>query len=207
MAAFGGGTGSRITADLSVFLMSPETGERDAKACWTRWVADLLRTQPWSVGRLSRSIVQDELPAGTLKPLLSEYTLDGNERTALILYSGQPHRVVAVRRFVDFVVARNRRNSPQSGAIPLPFVGRGQHVFNNSELLWQSMCTCQRVDHCPGTSHPCRCAGLRHHLRISCHAGRALPSLQHLLTSCSKSWYSDVSILKDHRKNDLRRRK
>jgi hypothetical protein len=153
LAAFGGGTGARITIDLSVFLMSPGTGERDAKACWTRWAADQLRTQPWSVGRLSRSIVQDELPAGTLKPLLSKYTLDGDERTALILYSGQPHKAVAVRRFVDFVVARHRQNSPQSDAIPLPFIGRGQHVFNNSELLWQSMCTRQRVDNCPGTSH------------------------------------------------------
>lgn len=45
LAAFGGGTGARITADLSVFLMSPETSEQDAKACWTRWTVDQLSAQ------------------------------------------------------------------------------------------------------------------------------------------------------------------
>jgi DNA-binding transcriptional LysR family regulator len=85
------------------------------------------------IGRLSRTIVQDELAAGTLKPLLCEFTLDGDERTVWILYSGQPHMATAVRRFVDFVVARYRQSSPQRDTNPLPSVGWGQHVFNNSE--------------------------------------------------------------------------
>jgi EAL domain-containing protein (putative c-di-GMP-specific phosphodiesterase class I) len=46
LTVFGGATGARITADLSVFLMSPETGERDAKECWIQWTEDQLRSQP-----------------------------------------------------------------------------------------------------------------------------------------------------------------
>jgi EAL domain-containing protein (putative c-di-GMP-specific phosphodiesterase class I) len=46
LAAFGGGTGARITAGLSVFLMSAETSERAAKACWIQWAEDQLRSQP-----------------------------------------------------------------------------------------------------------------------------------------------------------------
>jgi EAL domain-containing protein (putative c-di-GMP-specific phosphodiesterase class I) len=46
LAVFGGATGARITVDLSVFLMSPETGERDARACWLQWTEDQLRSQP-----------------------------------------------------------------------------------------------------------------------------------------------------------------
>jgi len=92
------------------------------------------------IGRLSRSIVQDELAAGTLEPLLSEFTLDGDERTVWILYSGQPHMAIAIRRFVDFVVARYRQKSPQRDANLRASVGRGQHVFNNSELLSESIC-------------------------------------------------------------------
>jgi EAL domain-containing protein (putative c-di-GMP-specific phosphodiesterase class I) len=45
LAAFGGGTGGRINADLSVFLMSRETSERDAKARWIQWTEDQLRSQ------------------------------------------------------------------------------------------------------------------------------------------------------------------
>jgi EAL domain-containing protein (putative c-di-GMP-specific phosphodiesterase class I) len=45
LAAFGGGTGARITVGLSVFLMSAETSEQDAKACWTRWTVDRLSAQ------------------------------------------------------------------------------------------------------------------------------------------------------------------
>ncbi|HEY2000386.1 LysR family transcriptional regulator [Paraburkholderia sp.] len=65
------------------------------------------------IARLSKSIVQEELAAGTLKSLLGGFTLDGDERTVWILYSGQPHMAVAVRRFVDFVVTRYRENSPR----------------------------------------------------------------------------------------------
>jgi EAL domain-containing protein (putative c-di-GMP-specific phosphodiesterase class I) len=46
LASFGGGTGARINADLSVFLMSSETSERGAKACWIQWTEDQLRSQP-----------------------------------------------------------------------------------------------------------------------------------------------------------------
>lgn len=70
---------------------------------------------------LSRHPLQDELDAGgTLKPLLSEFSLDDDERTVWILYSGQAHMEIAVRRFVDFVVARYRQNSAQSNANPQP---------------------------------------------------------------------------------------
>jgi DNA-binding transcriptional LysR family regulator len=93
------------------------------------------------IGRLSRSIVQDELAAGTLKPLLSEFTLDGDERTVWILYSGQPHMAIAVRRFVDFVVARYHQSDPQSNATPRLSVGRVQHLLDNSELLPDSICS------------------------------------------------------------------
>jgi DNA-binding transcriptional LysR family regulator len=91
------------------------------------------------VARLSRSIVQNELDDGTLKPLLSEFTLDGDERTVWILYSGQPHMAIAVRRFVDFVVARYRQNNPQRNANPQLSVGRVQRLLNNSELLSDSI--------------------------------------------------------------------
>jgi EAL domain-containing protein (putative c-di-GMP-specific phosphodiesterase class I) len=46
IAVFGGATGARIATDLSVFLMSPQTSERDAKACWIQWTEDQLRSQP-----------------------------------------------------------------------------------------------------------------------------------------------------------------
>jgi EAL domain-containing protein (putative c-di-GMP-specific phosphodiesterase class I) len=46
LAAFGGGTGSRITADLSVSQMPVGISERDARTCWIRWVEDQLRSRP-----------------------------------------------------------------------------------------------------------------------------------------------------------------
>ena len=46
LAVFGDATGARIAAHLSVFLMSPETGERDAKAGWIQWTESQLRSQP-----------------------------------------------------------------------------------------------------------------------------------------------------------------
>lgn len=46
LAVFGAATGARITADLSVFLMSPEASKRDVKACWIQWAEDQSRSQP-----------------------------------------------------------------------------------------------------------------------------------------------------------------
>jgi EAL domain-containing protein (putative c-di-GMP-specific phosphodiesterase class I) len=46
LAVFGGGTGARITADLSVFLLPPEAGARDAKASWLQCTRDQLKFRP-----------------------------------------------------------------------------------------------------------------------------------------------------------------
>jgi hypothetical protein len=44
LAVSGGGTGPRIATDFSVFLLPPEAGARDAKACWLQWAQDQSRT-------------------------------------------------------------------------------------------------------------------------------------------------------------------
>ncbi|NPT59723.1 EAL domain-containing protein [Paraburkholderia elongata] len=69
IAVFGGGTGARITTDLSVFLSSPEVGEEDAKANWLQWTEDRLRSQ-------SRRQVKDraESSAG-VKAILAERSI------------------------------------------------------------------------------------------------------------------------------------
>lgn len=46
LAVFGGGTGPRIATAFSVFLLPPEAGARDAKACWFQWAQDQSRIQP-----------------------------------------------------------------------------------------------------------------------------------------------------------------
>ncbi len=68
------------------------------------------------IARLARSIIQDELSNGTLRPVLSDAVLCDEERTVWILYSGKPHMAVAARSFVDFVVDHYRQNIPQRKA-------------------------------------------------------------------------------------------
>jgi DNA-binding transcriptional LysR family regulator len=72
------------------------------------------------IARLSRSLVKDELAAGTLTPVLGEFALDGDERTLWIVYSGQQHMTLAVRRFVDFVVAHYRQHTSADKVNPQP---------------------------------------------------------------------------------------
>jgi DNA-binding transcriptional LysR family regulator len=91
------------------------------------------------IAQLSLSHIKDELSAGTLKPLLSEFSLDDGERTVWILYSGQPHMAFSVRRFVDFVVAHYRRNPPADKTELRQSVGQVQHHLSNTELLWNSI--------------------------------------------------------------------
>lgn len=91
------------------------------------------------IARLPSSIIKDELSAGTLRPLLREFSLDGDERSVCILYSGQPHMAVSVRRFVDFVVARYRRNVPARKSVSQRSVGPAQHNFSNTELQWSGI--------------------------------------------------------------------
>lgn len=91
------------------------------------------------IARLSRSIVEDELAAGTLKPLLTDYTLDGDERTVWILYSRQPHMAIGVRHFVDFVVARYRQSNPQRSANAPLSVTRAPRLSNNAERVPDSV--------------------------------------------------------------------
>ena len=91
------------------------------------------------IARLPSSIIKDELSAGTLRPLLREFSLDGDERSVCVLYSGQPHMAVSVRRFVDFVVARYRRDVPVRKSVSQRSVGPAQHNFSNTELQWSGI--------------------------------------------------------------------
>jgi DNA-binding transcriptional LysR family regulator len=88
------------------------------------------------VARLSRSFVRAELANGSLRALLDDATLCGDERTVWLLYSGQPYMAIALRRFVDFVVERYRQKPPESKAQKKEGVGPSQHRSSNTELLW-----------------------------------------------------------------------
>ena len=88
------------------------------------------------IARLSRSFVQNELANGSLRALLGDVTLCGDERTVWLLYFGQPHMAVALRSFVDFVVERYRRKPLESKARNDVRVGPAQHQPSNTELLW-----------------------------------------------------------------------
>lgn len=87
------------------------------------------------IARLSRLFVRTELADGSLRGLLDDATLYGDERTVWLLYSGQPHMAVALRSFVDFVVEHYRQKSPQSKAQKEERVGPEQHRSSNTELL------------------------------------------------------------------------
>ncbi|MFM0024979.1 LysR family transcriptional regulator [Paraburkholderia madseniana] len=88
------------------------------------------------IARLSRSFVQNELANGSLRALLGDVTLCGDERTVWLLYFGQPHMAVALRSFVDFVVERYRLKPLESKARSDVRVGPVQHQSSNTELLW-----------------------------------------------------------------------
>jgi DNA-binding transcriptional LysR family regulator len=87
------------------------------------------------IARLSRLFVRAELADGSLRALLDDATLCGDERTVWLLYSGQPHMAVALRSFVDFVVEHYRQKSPQNKAQNEERVGPAQHRSSNTELL------------------------------------------------------------------------
>jgi EAL domain-containing protein (putative c-di-GMP-specific phosphodiesterase class I) len=98
LVVFGGATGTRITADLSVFLMSPETGERDAKACWVQWTEDQLRSQP------QRQVVDQAGSSADLTAILADRSI----RTML-----QPIVRVSDRAVVGFeALSRGPQGSP-----------------------------------------------------------------------------------------------
>lgn len=91
------------------------------------------------VARLSRSIIQTELADGTLRPLLTNAELCGDERTVWVLYSGQPHMGIALRSFVDFVVERYRQHPPEDKRQAVVTLGPVQHHSSNTELLWSGI--------------------------------------------------------------------
>lgn len=91
------------------------------------------------IARLSHSVVKGELADGSLRALLADATLCGDERTVWLLYSGQPHMAVALRNFVDFVVERYRRKPPEDKGKNDLHVGRAQHQLGNTELLWRGI--------------------------------------------------------------------
>jgi DNA-binding transcriptional LysR family regulator len=88
------------------------------------------------IARLSRSFVRAELANGSLRTLLDDATLCGDERTVWLLYSGQPYMAVALRSFVDFVVERYRQKRPENRAQKEECVRPAQRQSSNTELLW-----------------------------------------------------------------------
>jgi DNA-binding transcriptional LysR family regulator len=80
------------------------------------------------IARLSRSFVRNELANGSLRALLEDAPLCGDERTVCLLFSRQPHMTVALRSFVDFVVERYRQKPLASKAQDEAFVGQEQHL-------------------------------------------------------------------------------
>ncbi|MFM0005867.1 LysR family transcriptional regulator [Paraburkholderia dipogonis] len=87
------------------------------------------------IARLSRSFVRNELANGSLRALLDDATLCGDERTVWLLYSGQPYMAIALRSFVDFVVERYRQKPRENKGQKEACVGPEQHRPSNTELL------------------------------------------------------------------------
>ena len=87
------------------------------------------------IARLSRSFVRNELGNGSLRALLQDATLSGDERTVWLLYSGQPYMAIALRSFVDFVVERYRQKPRENKGQKDACVGPEQHRPSNTELL------------------------------------------------------------------------
>ncbi|MEA3086606.1 MAG: hypothetical protein QOC89_4303 [Paraburkholderia sp.] len=87
------------------------------------------------IARLPRSFVRDELANGSLRELLHDSSLCGDERTVWLLYSGQPHMAAALRSFVDFVVEHYRQRPPESNVKNDLRVGNTPRSTSNTELL------------------------------------------------------------------------
>ncbi|MGF6267084.1 DNA-binding transcriptional LysR family regulator [Paraburkholderia youngii] len=86
------------------------------------------------IARLSHSVVQNELADGSLLALLNDAHLCGDERTVWLLHSGRPHMPIALRSFVDFVVAHYRLRLHERTEVPAAQVVSKQHRSGNSEL-------------------------------------------------------------------------
>jgi DNA-binding transcriptional LysR family regulator len=63
------------------------------------------------IARLPHSVVHNELADGSLHVLLNDANLCGDERTVWLLHSGRSAMPLALRGFVDFVVARYHQKS------------------------------------------------------------------------------------------------
>jgi DNA-binding transcriptional LysR family regulator len=60
------------------------------------------------IARLPYVLVQSELEAGELRPVLQNYSLNDDNRIVWMVYSSQRLMPAAVRSFIDFVVSRYR---------------------------------------------------------------------------------------------------
>jgi DNA-binding transcriptional LysR family regulator len=87
------------------------------------------------IARLSHSVVHNELADGSLHALLDDANLCGDERTVWLLHSGQSHMPLALRSFVDFVVARYGQKSRECNKVDAAHIGSEQRLFGDSELL------------------------------------------------------------------------
>ncbi|MFL9916304.1 LysR family transcriptional regulator [Paraburkholderia fungorum] len=84
------------------------------------------------IARLSKPLIQSELSDGTLRPLLTHVELCGDERTVWILYSGQSHMALPLRRFVDFVIERYRQRATEDEnetVVPMGLTGSALASF------------------------------------------------------------------------------
>ncbi|CAB3806155.1 hypothetical protein LMG28614_06313 [Paraburkholderia ultramafica] len=75
------------------------------------------------IARLSHSVVHNELADGSLHALLNDADLCGAERTVWLLHSGQSHMPLALRSFVDFVVARYHQKPQERNEVHAAHVG------------------------------------------------------------------------------------
>lgn len=64
------------------------------------------------IARLPASLVSTEIHDGALVPVLGDFELESGVRTLWMLYSGHRYMTPRVRRFIDFSVARYRRDVP-----------------------------------------------------------------------------------------------
>lgn len=88
------------------------------------------------IARLPVSLVSTEIHEGSLVPVLGDFDLENGVRTLWMLYSGHRYVTPRVRRFIDFSVARYRRNVPDPESLsPEPTI-RSALAGSTTAVAW-----------------------------------------------------------------------
>ena len=87
------------------------------------------------IARLPASLVSTEIHDGTLVPVLGDFDLENGVRTLWMLYSGHRYMTPRVRRFIDFSVARYRRDNPDQENLSLKPTIRSAFAGSNAAVV------------------------------------------------------------------------